>query len=406
MGWAGFAPPPAIAVRAPMKLVVAGEYAVLEPGNVGIVAAVSRHATCTAREHAEGVEISAPTLGPGSIRTGGPIRTGELRFEPIPAEGAPKFVFARTAAELGYRYVAELGLRPRALALTCESDGGQTVLAGTGERAKLGLGTSAATSVAVIGAVLAAHGVAVDRPAYRRHALRLALVAHARAQGGRGSGIDVVASAHGGLVEYGRPDGSWLKRIERAAGGGTGPGMPPPALTALQIARGPWPGLHVDPLPIPHGMRLLAGFTGAPVATGDAIAKIEAWRRDHAPEHDTFVRLSQRSTRGLAAALRKGDRGEVIANVALSRKALVYLGSHAGVAIETPALERLAAIAFDAGGAGKVSGAGGGDCGIAFAFDEGSARKIEEAWRAAGIAPIPLGIAPAGLQEVPPAPVS
>src|SRR5207244_938155 len=128
---------------------------------------------------------------------------------------------------------------------------------GTGERAKIGLGTSAATTVAVVAAVLAAHGVAIDRPTFRRQVFRLALVAHTRAQGGRGSGIDVAAAAHGGLIEYGRCAPSWQRRIDR------------PTATALDIARGPWPGLHIESLPHPPGLRLLAGFVGNSVATPD-----------------------------------------------------------------------------------------------------------------------------------------
>jgi phosphomevalonate kinase len=405
--------PDELSVRAPMKLVVAGEYAVLESGVFGVVVAVDRHVTCTASIARDGVAIEAPSLGPGSVRSPEIGPSGELRFESAGGDGARKLHFARIAAELAYRHVAALGLKLRPLALRCEDAGGSIVL-DSGERRKLGLGTSAAATVATVGAVLGAHGIPIDRTAYRRQALRLALAAHARAQGGHGSGIDVGASALGGLLEYGRADPSWVRRIERAmtrigAGMAASVTVAPPASAAadaqaavLEVARGAWPGLHVDPLPAPPGLRLLVGFTGDSASTPELIEKVDAWKRDRQPEHANFMRMSMRATQALSGSLRKGDRNGVLAAILLARKALGYLALRAGVRVETPALEKLATIAADAGGAGKLSGAGGGDCGIAVAFDDATARKIEEGWRAAGIVPVPLAIAPNGMQELRP----
>ena len=85
--------------------------------------------------------------------------------------------------------------------------------------------------------------------------------------------------------------------------------------------------------------------------------------------------------------------------IAFARKALTYLGSRAGIEIETASLQLLAKVAFEAGGAGKVSGAGGGDCGIAFATSVEQADAVRRAWREAGIEPLALAIASVGASE-------
>jgi phosphomevalonate kinase len=369
-----------------MKLVLAGEYAVLDPGAPGVVAAVDRYATCTARGAVRGAVLTAPTLGAEVIQRAEEVpATGAVLFEPVAPEVGKRLVFARVAVELAYAYVAALGLAPRPLAVVCESDGGHVVLPATGERAKLGLGSSAATTIAVLCAVLAAHGVPIDRRTFRASILKLALLAHGRAQEGRGSGIDVAAAMQGGVIEYTRPEPLDAEHVDRGL---------------IDIVRGGWPGLSIEPLPVPRGLRLLVGYAGAPSSTTDLVAAVEAWKRDRPSEHRTFSNASQRAARALAQGLRRGDPGLIAGAVEQARRALVALGERTGLPIETPLLERLATIASEEGGCGKLSGAGGGDCGFAFAWSEESARRIEARWREAGITPVPLEIAPSGMQEM------
>lgn len=380
--------PSSVRVRAPLKLVLAGEYAVLEPGAFGISIAVDRTVACTAEKAREGVSIAAPGIARAPGRAAGPEPGGVLRFQFEDEEDARRLAFVRLAVEVAYRYVADLGLASRPLAIECDSEAGLFRPAAAAESAvKLGLGTSAAATVAATAAVLAAHGVSIDRPTYRRAFFRLALLAHWRAQGDRGSGIDVASSSHGGIIEYGRGDARWLRRAERAG------------QTPLELVRGPWPGQHVEQLPVPRGLKLLAGFTGAPSATTDLLAGVERWKKDRPGEHETFTRLSQRAVKGLALALRKGERAEVVTHLGLARKSLAYLGEKTGLPIETPLLEKLVKVATAAGGAAKLSGAGGGDCGVALAFDEDTARDIEAGWKDAGIVPIRLEVAPRGVRE-------
>jgi phosphomevalonate kinase len=58
----------------------------------------------------------------------------------------------------------------------------------------------------------------------------------------------------------------------------------------------------------------------------------------------------------------------------------------------TGPLRRLVTAARERGAGAKVSGAGGGDCGIALTRDRPVAERIRSAWRAIGIKPLDLAI--------------
>ena len=58
----------------------------------------------------------------------------------------------------------------------------------------------------------------------------------------------------------------------------------------------------------------------------------------------------------------------------------------------------MAEIAEKFGGAGKLSGAGGGDCGIAITFDKKISKKIEKEWEKNTILPIKAKIDFAGIK--------
>ena len=76
----------------------------------------------------------------------------------------------------------------------------------------------------------------------------------------------------------------------------------------------------------------------------------------------------------------------------MNRLALKEMGKQTGVLIETEQLSQLCEIAQAHGGAAKTSGAGGGDSGIAFIFEEEKAQAIIADWEKAGITNLPLVI--------------
>lgn len=142
-------------VSAPGKLMLAGEYAVLE-GAEAIVTAVGRRAYA------------------------------RLAAGPQP-HIAPEAQAARAAAE------RRLGSVPGAITL----DAGELEVDGR----KLGLGSSAAKAAAAAGAVFAAHGHDLTAADTREQVLASALEGH-RAVAPHGSGADVAAAVLGGFIRF------------------------------------------------------------------------------------------------------------------------------------------------------------------------------------------------------------
>ncbi len=143
-----------VMATAPGKIVLAGEYAVLWDAPA-ICMAVNRRAVARVAANADGeCHVSTPGFG------------GEDRFAVVDAVTG--------------------GQRPGG---KIELD--TTAFAENGR--KIGVGSSAAVTVALAAALRNTTAVYEE-----------ALAAHARLQGGKGSGIDVAAAVHGGLIEYTR----------------------------------------------------------------------------------------------------------------------------------------------------------------------------------------------------------
>lgn len=152
-------------VSVPGKVIIAGEYAVLEPGNTCLVTAVERRLFVEC-EPAERWSVD----------------TGQVRWtegQPVPPEVG--FVVAAIELLREHRNVSAAAIRT--------SDNLHS-----GDR-KLGLGGSAAVTVGTVAVLLPESTEASEIAG-------LAWRIHRAQQGGRGSGADVVASAVGGLLNF------------------------------------------------------------------------------------------------------------------------------------------------------------------------------------------------------------
>ena len=79
------------------------------------------------------------------------------------------------------------------------------------------------------------------------------------------------------------------------------------------------------------------------------------------------------------------EKDSILDNLRRNETLLRELGQRSGVPIETPELKRLSEIADRNGAAGKLSGAGGGDCGIAVSFQKDISEKVRKGWEENGL---------------------
>ena len=362
----------AVVRRAPGKLFVAGEYAVVDAGNPAVLVAVDRYVTVSvAPRRLPGVEISSD-LGPAAStwRWSGT----HLTPDPGPGEGAGGgLVHVRAAIETVAALLADHGrlLPPLTLEVTSGLHQGGT---------KYGLGSSGAVTVATIAALAAFAGLDLD--AHAR--LKLALLATAR-HDPRASGGDLAASTWGGWVYYQAPDRPQMVHLADRVG----------VAAALDA---PWPHLAVRSLPAPAGLSVEVGWTGTPASTAALVADLDraSWRGG--PAYRRFTAATGACVQDLVAALTGQDRPAVLAAVHAAGTQLADLDRQVGLGVFTPALRALVEHARAAGGAAKPSGAGGGDCGIALLPVDGPrpAAWLHRAWHSAGVLPLPLKVAAEG----------
>lgn len=352
----------AVTRRAPGKLFVLGEYAVLEPGRPAVLVAVDRHV---------GVTVSA-TDGPETVIESDLGPHGARHRQSKDARAAGRFAHAAAAIDVVEELLAERGRRtppPVHVSITSglHRDG-----------TKFGLGSSGAVTVATVDALAAYHGTELS-PEER---YRLALLATARREP-RSSGGDLAASVWGGWVAYQAPDRTAVLAMARGEGIG-------------KTLLAPWPGFALRPLPPPRGLALEVGWTGEPASTSALARRLETGRwRGSAAQRD-FTERSDACVHAAIRALERGDDTELLHHVRAARRILARLDDTVRLGIFTTRLTALCDAAEAVGGVAKPSGAGGGDCGIAF-LDAAAAPKVSRLhtlWAAAGVLPLPIRIQP------------
>lgn len=347
-----------IEAEAPGKLVLAGEYAVLE-GSPGLAVAVGIRARATIEPIPSGSRLLVPGERDGEFPfrwlAGAPPRWEEER----PGDYALPVETLAAALADGGLWPRHAELPPCRITLDTrafrEGDA-------HGRAVKLGLGSSAAVLVALAGA-LAGHARLPEGTLERL--LAPCLAAHRRMQGGRGSGIDVAAALRGGVVAV---------TFE-------GPGAVP----------------AVEPLHWPAGLHVLPVWSGLPASTGTMLAALASWRDRRPTEHTAHMERLGATVARLLPCWRAADVAGVLTGLAAFDDALTRFDRDAGLGVYTPVHEALRRLSHAHGAVYKPSGAGGGDFGLAFSADEAGIGALRAELGGAGYRCLEASLAVPGL---------
>ncbi len=321
---------------APGKLILTGEYAVLD-GASAVVLGVNRRVTA-----AVGTPQASPFLSAVAVELAARgLGDAARRAAEIAVESAELYA---GGTKLGLGSSAAVTVAATALALEL----GDSDLRAAAIAATTNDGWSATN-------VLSTVASATREPVDQALVLAIASAAHAAAQaarGSRGSGADVAAAVHGGAI----------------------------AFQAGAVTRLAWPG----------AVALVPFFTGHAAETGPLVAQVMA-----AQPHGALKEIAAASTRAIAAL---GSGEGVIAAFARCADAFDVLAAATGLPLVPTCViaARRAMAAF--GGTAKTTGAGGGDVAVALVPATSDLDAVRAAITAAGGTPLDLAIDPDGVR--------
>ncbi len=320
-----------IAVKTCGKLYWAGEYAILEPGQLALIKAIP-------------IYMKAEIAFSDSYRIYSDLFDFAVDLTPNPDYSLIQETIALVEDFLTYRGQE---LRPFSLEIRGKMER---------EGKKFGLGSSGSVVVLVIKALLAQYDITVDP----EHLFKLASTVLLK-RGDNGSMGDLACIVAEDLVLYQSFDrkkvAAWLKEES--------------LVTVLERDWG-FSISHVQPA---LECDFLVGWTKEVAVSSQMVQQIKQ------NIDQNFLSSSKATVTALVEALEQGNAEEIIKQVETASQLLEGLSPD----IYTPSLRQLKEASQDLRAVAKSSGAGGGDCGIALSFDVQSTETIKNRWANLGI---------------------
>jgi phosphomevalonate kinase len=395
-------------VSAPGKILWIGGYSVLERPNVSFVTGVDKRVYVQCREMEQGhVHFELPQF---DVCASGKLDGKGIAFKGIVSDGHLKILkFVRLAAEVCSRYFSQKGWSFSGVEIKSVSDpafgfGGS----------KAGLGSSAAATVATVGALFELNGKPVSQNIALVH--RAAQFVHCVAQGKVGSGFDVAAACFGGC-KYVRYSPSLIPLGEISD-----------AELAATLDR-EWDCV-TEKVDLPQGFEIaMASFEGESAGTSEMVKLVNAFKQAQPQEYaELFAQINLANANAIEAMQKLNrkyqenprdylhalgavddDRGAELMFKKFydafrqGRLLTKKLGELSGAKIEPEEYSALVDASEDkAAFAAKLPGAGGGDAIAALCLSKDSKLRVEDFWRrytAKTLRVLPVSVSNAGVRK-------
>ena len=313
------------------KLYWAGEYAILEPGQLALIKAIPIYMTA---------EIKASN----NYRLYSDMFSYSVDLRP---DSSYTLIQETVALVEEYLTVQGVELRPFSLEIRGKMER---------EGKKFGLGSSGSVVVLVIKALLALYDISVDRELLFKLASAVLLK-----RGDNGSMGDLACIVAEELVLYQSFDrqkvAAWLEEENFAT-----------------VLERDW-GFSISQVKPTLECDFLVGWTKEVAVSSNMVKQIKQ------NINQNFLSSSKATVATLVEALKQGNAEKIIEQVEVASMLLEGLSAD----IYTPSLRQLKEASQDLQAVAKSSGAGGGDCGIALSFDEQSTETLKNRWADLGI---------------------
>ena len=313
------------------KLYWAGEYAILEPGQLALIKAIPIYMTAEI-ESSEVYRLYSDMFS----------YSVDLR-----ADSSYALIQETVAIVEEYLTAQGVELQPFSLDIRGKMER---------EGKKFGLGSSGSVIVLVIKAMLAFY----ERPVERELLFKLASAVLLK-RGDNGSMGDIACIVSEDLVLYQSFDrekvAQWLEKEELQA----------------VLARD-W-GFSISSVEPALEFDFLVGWTKEVAVSSHMVKQIKN------NMNASFLQASKETVANLVKALQTGQEEKIMELLEQASQLLEGLSSD----IYTPSLRQLKDASRDLKAVAKSSGAGGGDCGIALSFDQDSTTLLKKRWADLGI---------------------
>lgn len=237
-----------------------------------------------------------------------------------------------------------------------------TALRSADQQVKLGLGSSAAAAAGTAAAVFGATGADLSDHDTKTSIFKAALKGHS-AIAPNGSGADVAASVFGGFLQFSKHG------TEASA----------------------------SPIAFPEGLISKVVWTGSPARTSDFLSRIKDLEASDPFEAGKRLEGIEIAASAMLRSLEAADSAAFFAATSAHHEAMRALGDAANAPIVEERLGLAHALAKEAGGAAKPSGAGGGDAAIAFFDQDDAATAFTKACAKHGLALLSLQLGTDGV---------
>lgn len=366
-------------VRAPGKLLLLGEYAVLEEGIPAVAMAINKCIYCHIKESNK------------IIFTSRRINISKIQFEykdkkvslVSKYDEIDVLSFSKNAMEITLRYLEEIGTPLKNFEINILSDLSNQF------NVKYGFGSSAAVTVAIVGAILYLHGYDINK-SNKDIIFKLSAISHFISQGS-GSGVDVAASTYGGLFIYKSYTSDWMKRKIQNLN------------SISNLVKEEWKFFEVNKILVLMNIFFTIGWTGKAASTKhflEHVKKVKNGNEEDIKFYLNFLKTTEKIVEAFIHGIKNGKKELINKSVAANRNLLKELALRANVEMETETLKYLIGVAKKMGFEAKFSGAGGGDCGYAVTYDKKTEKLIKKEWEKYGIHPLDLSIEEHGVAEI------
>lgn len=354
--------------KAPGKLFLAGEYAVVETGYPALIAAMDQMMTVTIESGQDDVG-TLHSSQQEELVVEWQRQDGQLVFS-----ANHPYTLIESAMQVAEEYARLLGRKTQSYYQVKVDSELDHAASGT----KYGLGSSGAVTVATIKGILSYYGVNTSP----LEIYKLAVLAQMRLAA-TGSFGDMAASSFGGVIAYSSPDRTWLRQVMAE-------------LSIKELVNLKWRDLEIRQVQLPSSIQLMVGWTGSSASTDQLVQQMTSGLNELEKEaaYRHFLAASKQCVHSILESCQADDALGFAAGILENRSLLQDFSKAMGLVVETPLLQTLCEVALGQGAPAKSSGAGGGDCGICFVTNPTMRSTIAQEWRQKGIQPLTISIAP------------